>query len=251
MGIGSLVIPAAGLGTRMRVIDPRKPKELLPIGAKPAIQYAVEEGIDAGVERFFVVISARKEIIKRELSPLEYPITYLYQLQPRGEIDAIALAEPLLEGGDFGIIYPDNLYLPAPGALRRLAEVHDKYAQDVIALSPVTRRNAHDMGNSGRVDLSRLEGNVYRILRLHHKGPGPFTPRFPVELRACGMMVTGAHFFDAIRNVRPNIGEGEFTDGPVRSAILQNRGLLGVRLPGLVFDIGNPEGYASCLRQQE
>ena len=33
-----LVIPAAGLGTRMRGVDPDLPKELLPVGDKRAIQ---------------------------------------------------------------------------------------------------------------------------------------------------------------------------------------------------------------------
>lgn len=249
MGIRSLVIPAAGLGTRMRVVDPQLPKELLSLGSKPAIQYAVEEGIDAGVERIFVVISAQKEIIKRRLSSLSYPISYLYQQQPRGEIDAIALAESLLGNDDFGIIYPDNLYLPAPGALKRLAEVYDKYAQDVVALSPVNHSNARGIGNSGRVDLNRVEDNIYRIRRFHRKGPGPFTLRFSEELRACGMMVTGPHFFAVIRRVKPDIGEGEFTDGPVRELILRERKMLGVKLPGLVYDIGNPRGYALCLKK--
>jgi UTP--glucose-1-phosphate uridylyltransferase len=248
MGIDSLVIPAAGLGTRMRVVDPRLPKELLQVGSKPAIQYAVEEGVDVGVERIFVIISAQKERIKRHLSCLACPITYLYQQQPRGEIDAISQAEPLLKCHCFAIIYPDNLYLPAPGALRRLAEVYDKYSQDVVALSPVIPLDAECVSNSGRVDLSRLEANIYRIRRFHRKEPGPFRPRFPEELRACGIMVTGMHFFTAIRYARPAIGDEEFTDGAVRNVILERTGMLGVRLPGRVFDIGNPAGYAFCLR---
>ena len=249
MGIRALVIPAAGLGTRMRSVDSRLPKELLPVGPKPAIQYAVEEGIDTGVERVFVIISTQKEIIKRQLSCLSYPITYLYQQQPQGEIDAITLAEPLLANCNFAIMYPDNLYLPAPGALKRLTQVYNKYAQDVVALSPVTQSNASGVSNSGRVDLRRLEGNIYHIQALHKKSPGPFIPRFPEELRACGIMVTGTHFFAAVRRARPGIGKEEFTDGPVRAQILKERGILGVRLPGCVYDIGNPQGYAFCLQR--
>lgn len=233
----------------MKVVDSRLPKELLPVGPKPAIQYAVEEGMDVGVERIYVIISAQKELIRRRLSYLAYPITYLYQQQPWGEIDAIALAEPLLQSRCFAIIYPDNLYLPAPGALRQMAEVYDHYAQDVVALSSVAQRDAEGVSNSGRVDLSPLDANIYRIRRLHRKGPGPFSPRFAEELRACGIMVTGTHFFAAVKRARPGVGDEEFTDGPVRNVILEERGMLGVRLPGRVFDIGNPAGYALCLRQ--
>ena len=51
-----LLIPAAGLGTRMRAVDAKRPKELLPLNGKPAICYTVAEGIDAGVERVSVTV---------------------------------------------------------------------------------------------------------------------------------------------------------------------------------------------------
>ena len=60
------------------------------------------------------------------------------------------------------------------------------------------------------------------------------------------MMVCGPHLFDAIRRTRDTVTEGEFTDEPVRRLLLEERGLLGLRLPGQVFDIGNPEGYVRC-----
>ncbi|MEF9438147.1 MAG: hypothetical protein L0922_05220 [Candidatus Mariimomonas ferrooxydans] len=46
---------------------------------------------------------------------------------------------------------------------------------------------------------------------------------------------------------RDTIKEGEFTDLPVRTLMLREKGLLGYCLPGTVFDIGNPEGYRLCL----
>ena len=60
-----LIIPAAGRGTRMIEINPDLPKEMLPIGNKPAIQYAVEEGITAGIRNIIIVINRHKEIIRR------------------------------------------------------------------------------------------------------------------------------------------------------------------------------------------
>ena len=63
------------------------------------------------------------------------------------------------------------------------------------------------------------------------------------------MMVAGPHLFDAIRRTRPRLSQGEFTDEPVRQSLIHEGGLLGLRLPGTVFDIGNPGGYRSCLEQ--
>ena len=60
-----LVIPAAGIGKRMRSVNPHMLKELLPVGNKPAIQYAVEEGLSVGIKDIVIIISRQKEIIRK------------------------------------------------------------------------------------------------------------------------------------------------------------------------------------------
>jgi UTP-glucose-1-phosphate uridylyltransferase len=44
-----LLIPAAGLCTRMWVVDAERPKGMLPLNGKPAISHTVAEGVDAEV----------------------------------------------------------------------------------------------------------------------------------------------------------------------------------------------------------
>ena len=245
----SLVIPAAGLGKRMKRVNPALPKEMLPIGSKPAIQFAVEEAIDAGMDQIIIIISEAKEQIRDYCSGLGVPVTFLYQQEPKGEADAIALAEEAVGNHALAIIYPDNLFLPAPGALRRLVAIFQQHRIDVLALATVTQEQEATIGNAGRVDLTEVGVDLYQIQRFLPKGPGYFKRRFKEELRACGMMVCGPHIFDAIRRAREVITAGEFTDEPVRVLLLNERGLLGVRLPGTVFDIGNPEGYKRCLEE--
>jgi UTP-glucose-1-phosphate uridylyltransferase len=63
------------------------------------------------------------------------------------------------------------------------------------------------------------------------------------------MMVTGPHIFDIIHRARAGVSQGEFTDEPIRDLLVRECGLLGVRLPGAVFDIGNPDGYRHCMNQ--
>ena len=41
------VIPAAGLGTRFLPMTRSMPKEMLPVGRKPVIQYVIEEAVAA------------------------------------------------------------------------------------------------------------------------------------------------------------------------------------------------------------
>jgi UTP-glucose-1-phosphate uridylyltransferase len=243
-----LIVPAAGLGTRMKVVAPDLSKELLPVGPKPAIEYTMVEGMDAGVEAIIVILSRAKEDLHEYLASLDYPITFLYQDQLTGEADAIALAEPVVGDDSLAIIYPDNVYLPSSGALKLLFGAYERHGTDLLALTRVTTDTEATFSNAGRVNLAPLEEGLYRIQRFAKKAPGHFQRRFPVELRACGMMICGVHVFDAIRRMRPTVTCGEFTDEPVRRFMLEEWGMLGLCLPGAVFDIGNPQGYRNCLQ---
>lgn len=249
--IDCLIVPAAGLGTRMKPVNPPEnpnlPKELLPVGDQPAIHYAIAEGLDIGVNRIVVVLNRSKPELQAYLEGLDAPISIAYQESPTGEADAIATAENLAGTNAIAVAYPDNIYLPAPGAMRRLAAAFKQYGEDVVALARVTAANESTISHAGQVDLQPLDEHIYRIHQLGLKQPGHFKRRYPEELRTSGMMIVGPHLFDTIRKARPNVGEGEFTDEPIRRRLLQERGLLGVGLPGAMHDIGNPQGYAQCL----
>lgn len=262
-----LVIPAAGFGTRMSDIAPGLPKELLPIGKKPAIQYTVEEGLSAGITNIVIIIRKGKESIRRYFEDVTFvresfpdasglmenvlnksTITFCYQKEPLGESDAISYARNIVENRSMAVMYPDNIHFPAPGALLALKKVFGSYGQDVSALMEVNEHNAASISNAGRVNVSPLEGNVFRIERILPKGKGYFIPRFKGELRTCGISIVGPHLFDYIERARHLVAGGEFTDVPVRDLMLAERTILGCRVPGIVFDIGNPEGYELCLK---
>jgi len=61
------VILAAGFGTRFLPVTKAVPKELLPVGNKPVLQYLAEEMAEAGIEEIIFVISREKEMIKSYL----------------------------------------------------------------------------------------------------------------------------------------------------------------------------------------
>lgn len=62
--IRKAVVPVAGLGTRMLPLTRSVPKEMLPLGRKPAIHHVVDELAAAGIERILFVTSSRKEAIE-------------------------------------------------------------------------------------------------------------------------------------------------------------------------------------------
>lgn len=264
-----LIIPAAGLGTRMRVVNPELPKELLPVGNKPAIQYAVDEGVSAGINNIIIIISRKKEIIRRyfeESSTVKkmFPsfsdeiiqtnkkcsFTFFYQKELSGEADAISYARDAAAGHSVAIIYPDDIYFPAPGALAFLKSFKS-YGTDIFGLINVSPGIAACYSNSGRVDVIPVRGPIYKIKRFHKKEKGNFTLRFEGELRTCGISVFGPHIFDNIEKARATVREGEFTDRPVIESILMERDISGCRLPGTIYDIGNPAGYRMCIEHIE
>ncbi len=249
-----LLIPAAGMGRRMRVVDAERPKEMLPLTGRPAICYTVAEGIDAGVERVVVIIRRGKEMIREALNGVGVEVIYLYQELLRGEADALALAEPLVGREPVAVAYPDVMHWPGPGALQRLSAYFSEFGLPVIALTEVTADTAYSFANAGRVDLKPLQDDLFQVRRLHPKGTGHFTLRFPGELRTCGMWVAGEDLFDQLRAARHHVPtEQEFFDSAVMRRFLMGSGLLAARVPGSFFDVGRPQGYYRCVAamQQE
>ncbi len=250
-----LIIPAAGLGTRMKEKYPNIHKEMLPVGNKPAIDYAVEEGISAGIQKIVIVINPEKkslrEYIENKLKSGGFPkacsFTFLYQIPLKGEADAISLAKDLTDNHSIAVVYPDNIYFPAPSALTLLKKTFTKYKKDVIALHQVSEAYAHGISYSGKVDLEFIDDSVFRITRFYPKGEGHYWMQRQNELRTCGMWVSGPHLFDYIEKSRSAVGVNqELTDFHVRLEMMKTMDILGCRLPGTLFDIGNPVGYELC-----
>lgn len=261
-----LLLTAAGRGSRMKAVNPHIPKELLPVHEKPAIQYAIEEGIAADITDIVVVLSPEKDqlrryiedpLYRRELFPAKADditcslnrcrFSFVYQESPTGEVNAIRLAEPTINSAAFAIIYPDDIHYPFATALPALVKTFAQTGQDVIALSRVTPSSARATGNTGRVSLSQLTNDLYEIIEFHPKTRDRHYQLVDKsDLRTCGMMVTNSHIFQFIREVA--IDEtAEFTDGVLRTHMLKTGRFLGHRLDGTLYDIGTPEGYRFCI----
>ncbi len=123
----TIIIPAAGKGTRMLPATQVTAKELLPVYDRPVIQFAIDEAIETGAERIIVVVSAAKPAIREFLGDTAKPsgdqvaragksiatpeILYVEQTAPSGLGDAILCCRGLILPGPFGIILPDDLII--------------------------------------------------------------------------------------------------------------------------------------------
>ena len=80
------LIPAAGHGTRFAPFTKLVPKEMLPIGARPAIALIVDEAIEAGADEVVIITSPEKPLLKKwfEIEPPKVKITWIDQLEQHG-----------------------------------------------------------------------------------------------------------------------------------------------------------------------
>lgn len=101
------------------------PKEMMPLGRKPMIQFAVEEAVSAGIYEVCIVIRKGKEIIKEYLLhkglkrpggfpgtwPRSCKLTFAYQKRWDGLGGALRTAKPFVGQDPFLMIIPDQLLI--------------------------------------------------------------------------------------------------------------------------------------------
>ena len=90
LGITVAVVPVAGLGTRLLPATKSQPKEMLPVGRRPVVQYVVEELGDAGIERVLFVTGRGKTSIENHF---DRDFELIQSLREGGKEDLLAELE--------------------------------------------------------------------------------------------------------------------------------------------------------------
>ena len=148
-----IVILAGGLGTRLRSIDPLRPKALMPVAGRPFIDWQFELLKQNGLSDVVLSIGHLGEQIEAHVGDGDawgFRVQYAREnpKQLRGTGGALVHALPLLDD-EFLMMYGDS-YLPIPFA----PVVNAFRAAETPALMTVYRnRGAWDASNA------RMEGN--------------------------------------------------------------------------------------------
>src|SRR5437667_9436079 len=77
MPIDLAVVPVAGQGTRLLPSTKSQPKEMLPVGRKPVVQYIVEELAQSGIRRLLFITGPGKASIENHFDINPELIAYL------------------------------------------------------------------------------------------------------------------------------------------------------------------------------
>jgi len=138
------IVPAAGLGTRLRPLSDAIPKEMLPVGRQLALERIVEELRVAGAERIVFVVSSAKEAFLRK--HFGNGFGYVLQSEMRGLGHAVLQARAEVQGASRLIVALGDAVFEEPtlgGITRRLLDTDSPLA---IAVQPVPRERLSRYG---------------------------------------------------------------------------------------------------------
>ncbi|MFZ4984360.1 MAG: UTP--glucose-1-phosphate uridylyltransferase [Blastocatellia bacterium] len=265
MTIRNAVIPVAGLGTRLLPATKSQPKEMLPVGKKPIVQYIVEELSLCGMDRFLFVTGRGKSSIEdhfdidadlvrtlREggkedlLSELEFErlgphYFYTRQHQQRGLGDAISYAENFSGTEPFVVALGDSI-IGRHEPSRILERLIAAFEADDVACAIAVEEVPPDQVSMYGIVRPLSDSAVFEIADLVEKPP---IGEAPSNWAIAGRYVFSPLLFDAIRRTPPDHrGEIQLTNA-IRLMLNEGRKVVGVRLPRHEkrYDIGNFESY--------
>lgn len=261
--IKDAVIPAAGKGIRMQSITGGAPKELLPVNGIPLIVYTLQEAVDAGVTRIFIIINpkkpelreylekqARLEINKRtvdfsELKRFGIECIFLEQAEPRGVAHAVSLIEPHITTNDFLVLMPDNYYPDKPAPAVQLIDAYTPglCCTVILKLTPDVLPN---FSNSGIVTFEKKDSGAVVITSISDKKMGNFPHDMQGQIyRSVGRSIYSKDFF-RVYHLLERPGISEIDDIPILRRLIKEGKMEGCILEGSGFDAGNPAGYAAA-----
>jgi len=267
MSIEKVVIPVAGAGTRLLPVTKSQPKEMLPVGRKPVVQYVVEEAQRAGLKQICFVTGREKyaienhfdrdvELIQRliqsdkanivnELAYEEMGVGFFYvrQSTPKGLAHAIGMAEDFIGEDHFVVSLGDSIirHDEEGSFLARMMEIHEREgASATVAVENVPEDEAHHYGIVK--PRKTTEGESFELADLIEK---PKPGQAPSDKAIAARYVFAPEIFEAIRRTVPDsAGEMQITDS-IRNLVNQGKKVLAVPLAKgeRRYDIGNFESY--------
>ncbi|MBM7656474.1 UTP--glucose-1-phosphate uridylyltransferase [Neobacillus cucumis] len=256
------IIPAAGYGTRSLPITKAIPKEMFPIGLKPAIHYIVEEAVQSGIEQLLIIISNSKHAIldyfdhsmeletflknknkQHLLQHLELPkidIFFMKQYYAKGLGDAIRLGKQFVGNEPFGVLLPDDFVISdGTPALQQLIDIYQDTHSSVLGLKKVKEDQLQNYGvirGDAQTDLIQIEG----IVEKPKENP-------PSDLAVIGRYIFTPQIFQHLEQLMEGVdGELQLTDAI--KGLIEYESVYGKIISGDRYDIGKLEEYIELIK---
>jgi len=261
------VIPVAGMGTRLLPATKSQPKEMLPVGRRPVVQYVVEELQAAGLGQLLFVTGRKKTAIEDHFDPdpelvrtlstgggyalldeLAFTETntrffYTRQSTPRGLGDAVNHAREFVGDEHFVVALGDSIIQCHDGSayLRTLMDAHlAAGAACTVAVEEVAREDVYRYGVVK--PAGEIGDGAFEVADLVEK---PRVEAAPSNLAIAARYAFSPAIFDALARTAPDRnGELQLTDAIKLLLQLGHRVIaVPLREGERRYDIGNFESY--------
>ena len=266
MSVDLAVVPVAGRGTRLLPLTKSQPKEMLPVGEKPVVQYVAEELEQSGIRRLAFVTGPGKTAIENHfdidgdlimslrengqetlLETLEYErmeVEYIYTRQRRqlGLGHAILSARSVVMDQPFVVALGDSIigvHAKSRVVKQMIDLFEEQQADAVIAFEEVPRQ---EVSQYGIATVGKEQGSHFQLSDLVEK---PDVEDAPSQLAVASRYVFRAELFDYLEKTATGKGnEIQLTDA-ISTWIGAGANVLGVPLAAgeQRFDIGNFPSY--------
>ena len=261
-----VVIPVAGLGTRMLPATKVVPKEMLPVARIPLIQFIVKEAIDAGFSEIILISRKAKNLVKdhfeknsnlesslkrdskktllndlKEIEDVKNKIFYVKQKEAKGLGHAILCASSIIANEPFAVMLPDML-LDSNYKKNNLALMKKNYensGESSLLLGKVKKSDVKKYGIAKFASKANKK-NFFPIQDLIEK---PSPSKAPSNLFVVGRYVFDNEILSFLSKEKADVsGEIQLT-GAISKFLNSSKKINGLLLEGNVYDCGNQLGY--------
>jgi len=275
--IKKVVVPAAGMGTRLFPATKEQPKEMLPVFSrlgngdvcvKPLLQVVFEQLYARSLRSFCFVVGRGKRSIEDHFTP-DYnsvltlknkgmkvqasdisgfydklktsTMFWVNQPEPKGFGDAVSLSRSFIQDEPF-LVHAGDTYVISDGAehLSSLMSAHEKLNGDATILV----QEVENPKQYGIVEGEEIENGIYRVARVVEKPEKPAT-----KLAIVAIYVFHPVIFKALEKTKPGkSAEIQLTDA-IQTLIDWGLNVYAVMLDRetVRLDVGSPETYWDAL----
>jgi UTP--glucose-1-phosphate uridylyltransferase len=244
------------------------PKEMLPLGNKPAIHYIAEEVVKSGVQNMCLIINKDKQLLAdyfkphQELEALlqsrgkiaalapiielrsKLTVSKCEQSEPLGLGHAVLMAEKEFAADEFiGIMLPDDIIDGEEPGLKQLIDQARALNASVIAVQevPLSAISAY-----GSIIIKQvINDDVVEISGVVEK---PAADKAPSNLAIIGRYVFCPKLFAALRTIKKSAcGEYQLTDAMDYMIDHMNERVFAYKIKGKRYDTGTPTGWVDAV----
>jgi UTP--glucose-1-phosphate uridylyltransferase len=265
--IRTVVIPVAGLGTRLLPASKAIPKEMVTVVDKPVIQHVVEEAVAAGMTKIVLVTRSGKEAIENhfdshfeletqlqqkgkvtllnsihKIIPRNIEMISIRQPRAAGLGDAIRCAEPVVGGEPFAVMLPDVLFSMADDARWNMKTMVDAYSQSGDAQILVEKVPETLVDQYGIVDCGVRTLDIGESAQVCNMVEKPSIDTAPSNLSIVGRYILPPLIFELLKTTGKGAGgEIQLTDALLK--LMAQSSMQALMMRGRSFDCGNKLGF--------